>query len=37
MDERIDDTIFGWLGYIERMNIDRVAKRVNVKTGNEKY
>ena len=30
MDEKIDDVIHRWFGYVERMENDRIAKRVYV-------
>ena len=30
MDERIDDGVLRWFGYIEKMENDRIAKRVYV-------
>ena len=30
LDERIDEGVFRWFGHVERMMIDRIAKRVYV-------
>ena len=30
LDERIDDSVLRWFGHVERMEKDRIGKRVNI-------